>query len=102
MVAHPHGDAERVEELSDVMRVHPGDIERHESGTGNARTGSDQADARNGRDPVEHPLGEELLPLLDALEPDRFEVSHRLGECDRLRDGLRPGLEPLRRRQELC
>jgi hypothetical protein len=41
------------------------------------------------------------MPRGDRVVPDVAEVSHRGREADRLRDGLRAGLEALRRRQVL-
>src|SRR5487761_2780473 len=98
-----HADAELVEDLGDVVRVHPLDVETDDAPTLNRVVWSDHTHATGelARQSAQGVVREGVLVANDVLETETLEVSHGGAQTDRLGDRRRPGLEarrPVRRR----
>ena len=95
VVAAANRDAFRVEDLRDVVRMDPVEVERHDPGAAVGRR-SVGNESRDLREPFQRVSRKRMLMLLDRFEPDRAEVVERRAEADGLRDRLRSRLELVR------
>ncbi|VXA92680.1 hypothetical protein MICRO8M_10065 [Microbacterium sp. 8M] len=101
VVPHPHGDTAGIEELPDVVRVHPVDDEGLQRHALSPARGAEQAHSVDRAETLVDPAFELLLVRVHGIHAESVEVAHRGGERDRLGHRLGARLEALRRRQEL-
>ena len=98
VVADAHDDAGLVEELADVVGVHPVDRDATSPARVDTDARADDAHAGQRGDALDDARRELGLVSGDLVHADRLEVAHGLGERDRLRYRLRARLEAVRRR----
>jgi hypothetical protein len=95
VVPGAHGDALRVEEAGDVVRMHPVDVERDDAAAIRPPRPVD-GDALETLQRLERVAPQRAVVRPDLVEAHALEVVERGGEPDRLGDGRRARLEPHR------
>src|SRR5262249_58579225 len=91
----PHRDMMLIENLRDVVRMHPLQVEGKNAEPPLA--GAEQSETRNARQPVDPVTSQRLLVLEDVVASEVFDEVDRRTEADRTGYVRRPGLEPVRR-----
>ena len=99
MVPDPYGDAFVVENLTDVVRVHAVDDERHRRTTVLHRCGADDADTIDTRQAVNGRGNQLAFVGFDRVHAEGAEIARRRGQTDHLRGHRGTRLETLRRRR---
>jgi len=100
VVIGSYRDAQLVQQLPDIVRVHPVHSERHGAAAVIGRQRSEDANSGDAAERVERVCRQRLLVRGHVRHAERVEVIARRGQARRLRGRGHPGLEPLRWRQE--
>src|ERR1700722_2083629 len=85
VVAGPHGDAQLVEDLADVVRVDLRDLEGHRPAAVDGAARAQDPDAGDGRQGLQRVRGERLLVRDDAGHAQAVQVVAGRGQADGLR-----------------
>ena len=88
VVAHAHGDALGVKQLTYIVRVHALDGESNQAGTLGRVGGAEQAHTLNLLNALNQAGTQFVFPRLNVLHAQVLQVAHSGGESDCLRDAL--------------